>query len=204
MSRLKIGIFGGSFNPVHNGHINLVEKIATENKLDKVIVLPTRISPFKSDSNDFVADGNDRIEMCRLAFQRLTYVEVSRYEVDRDKISYTIETLQHLKQLYPDDELFLIIGSDMLLSFTRWKEYKSILKICTVIAASRENDDKTALKKASEDLSPYGRIIITDIEPVVVSSTVIREKIKNSNDISCLMPESVVKYILNKKLYQTK
>lgn len=201
MSKMRTGIFGGSFNPVHNGHINLVEKIASENHLDKVIVMPTRISPFKSDSKDYVADSNDRIEMCKLAFKKLSFVEISRYEVDRDEISYTIGTVEYLKNQYPDDELFLIIGSDMLLSFSKWKDYKSILNICTVITASRENDDKTALKKTAEDLSKYGRIIITDIEPVVISSTMIRSKIKNKEDISCLMPESVVKYILTNNLY---
>lgn len=199
-----IALFGGSFNPVHNGHVNLVKEVAAAVKLDRVIVMPTYISPFKKDDCGFVADGNDRLEMCRLAFEKLDYVEVSDYELSLKKVSYTINTLEHFKTLYPNDSLYFIMGSDMLLSLDRWNRFEDIMKLCTIVAASRENEqsDISMLHKKAEELQAYGKVIIVNISAYEMSSTLIREKILNNRDISCYLPEKVVKYISDMHIYR--
>lgn len=201
MAEKKIALFGGSFNPVHSGHVRLVKNIAEAEKLDRVIVMPTNISPFKAGENGYIATAEHRLNMCRLAFENLPYSEVSSYETDKTDISYTISTVEHFKEVYPNYSLYLIVGSDMVTSFTRWKDFDKILSCCTLIAASREKDDRDELLKAAENLRQYGEVIIIDTDPFEVSSTQIRKKIINHEDISCYMPDNVVKYILNNHLY---
>lgn len=200
---MRTAIFGGSFNPVHNGHVNLVRETAEKVQLDRVIVMPTFISPFKKDSDAFVADGADRLEMCRLAFEDMPFVSVSDYELSRQKVSYTVETLRHYKEVLPDDELYFIMGSDMLLSLTKWNSFEEIMRLCTIIAASREENEKDIekLRNEADDLAKYGKVIVINISAFEVSSTEIREKIINNRDISCYVPQNVVKYILDKNLY---
>lgn len=200
----RIALFGGSFNPVHNGHLNLVKETAEKNSIDRVFVIPTYVSPFKKDSSGFVADGKDRLEMCRLAFEGLPYVTVSDYEISQAEVSYSINTVTHFHQKFPDDELFFIMGSDMLLSFDRWYRYKDILALCTVIAASREDkgSDIELLKAKAEELSDFGNIIVTEISAFELSSSEIREKIIKNCDLSCYMNENVVKYIVANNVYE--
>lgn len=199
----KTAIFGGSFNPVHNGHINLVKEIYSKVSLDRVIVMPTYISPFKKDDSGFVADGKDRLEMCRLAFEDCGFAEVSDYELSRAQVSYSADTVAHFRDIYPDDELFFIMGSDMLLSFEKWHRYRDILKMCSIIAASREDkqSDLDRLEEKAEQLRAYGQVIITEISAYEMSSTLIREKIMKNQDIACYMPEKVVKYIEDNHIY---
>ena len=199
----KTAIFGGSFNPVHNGHINLVKEIYRKVSLDRVIVMPTYISPFKKDDSGFVADGKDRLEMCRLAFEDCGFAEVSDYELSRAQVSYSADTVAHLRDIYPDDELFFIMGSDMLLSLTKWYCFEEIMRLCTIIAASREENenDIEGLRNKADDLAKYGKVIVINISAFEVSSTEIREKIIKNRDISCYVPQNVVKYILDKNLY---
>ena len=200
---MKTAIFGGSFNPVHNGHINLVKEICRKVSLDRVIVMPTYISPFKKDDSGFVADGKDRLEMCRLAFEDCGFAEVSSYELSRAQVSYSADTVAHFKEIYPNDRLFFIMGSDMLLSFEKWHRFKDILKMCSLIAASREDkqSDLDLLEEKAEQLRAYGQVIITEISTYEMSSTLIREKIMKNQDISCYMPEKVVKYIEDNHIY---
>lgn len=197
----RTALFGGSFDPVHNGHVNLVRETAEKNSLDRVIVMPTFVSPFKQGKR--VADGEHRLEMCRIAFEKLPYVNVSNYELSRQGVSYSVDTVSYFYEKYPDDELFFIMGSDMLLSFDKWHRYKDILKMCTIIAASRENggSDIELLRKKAVELSDYGRIIVTEISAFELSSTEIREKILKNCDLSCYMDKNVVKYIEENNVY---
>lgn len=200
----RIALFGGSFNPIHNGHFNLVKETAEKNCIDRVFVIPTYVSPFKKDSGGFVADGKDRLEMCRLAFEELPYVTVSDWELSQSEVSYSINTVTHFHEEFPDDELFFIMGSDMLLSFDRWHRYKDILELCTVIAASRENkgSDIDILRRKADELSSFGRVIVTEISAFELSSSEIREKIIKNYDLSCYMNENVVKYIVANNVYE--
>ena len=195
----KIGLFGGSFNPIHNGHINLAVSVKNELKLDKVIFIPSGTAPHKS-SNEY-ASAEDRLKMCRLALEDYDDFEISDYELCRQGKSYTVYTVRHFKQLYPYDELVLMVGSDMLLTFDQWYEYREILGKVTLAAISRCGTDLNQLYKMSEKLSLFGKTIVVNASAVTISSTKIRKMIKNNEDIACYLNGKVVKYIMLKNLY---
>lgn len=191
---MKIGVFGGTFNPPHNGHIQLAKAAADELKLDKLLVIPSCIPPHKIAAK--LADGQERLEMCRLAFGCDPRFEVSPMELERGSRSYTVETLRELKALYPDSELYFIVGSDMLESFDKWYLWQEILSLSVLCAASREEG-------YSPDLSRFGklaeRIKIITLDPLEVSSTQIRN---SAGEISPeLLDPKVAAYIREHGLY---
>lgn len=192
---MKIGIFGGTFNPPHKGHTRLAEKAAELLGLDRMIIIPSCIPPHKIPGK--LVSGGNRLEMCRLAFEGSFY-EISSMELDRGDRSYTVETLRELKKLYPEDELYFIIGSDMLATFTQWYCWKEILSLAFICAASRE-------KGFEPDLSEYtveqrGKIILLEVEPFEVSSTELRRIIARGGKTD-LLSEKVQEYIADKGLY---
>lgn len=191
---MKIGVFGGTFNPPHNGHIRLAKAAADELKLDKLLVIPSCIPPHKIAAK--LADGQERLEMCRLAFGCDPRFEVSPMELERGSRSYTVETLRELKVLYPDSELYFIVGSDMLESFDKWYLWQEILSLSVLCAASREEG-------YSPDLSRFGklaeRIKIITLDPLEVSSTQIRN---SAGEVSSeLLDPKVAAYIREHGLY---
>lgn len=191
---MKIGVFGGTFNPPHNGHVRLAKAAADELKLDKLLVIPSCIPPHKIAAK--LADGQERLEMCRLAFGCDPRFEVSPMELERGSRSYTVETLRELKALYPDSELYFIVGSDMLESFDKWYLWQEILSLSVLCAASREDG-------YSPDLSRFGklaeRIKIITLDPLEVSSTQIRN---SAGEVSPeLLDPKVAAYIREHGLY---
>lgn len=163
---------------------------------DKVIIIPSCIPPHKIPGR--LASGEDRLEMCRIAFGKDSRFEISSLELDRGDKSYTVETLRELKKIYPDDELFFVIGSDMLETFTQWYKWEEILTLCTVCAASRENGFVPDLSGYTEE--QRSRIIFLETEPLEVSSTQVRIEIERS-DGSELIDGEVMDYINEKNLY---
>ena len=123
---MKIGIFGGSFNPIHKGHMHLAESVMEDIKLDKIIFVPSKISPHKS-SDEYISE-NDRLEMVRLSIMNNRNFEVSDYELTQERVSYSVYTVRHFKEKYPDDELYLLVGTDMLLCFEKWYKFEEIMK----------------------------------------------------------------------------
>ncbi|MBQ8727215.1 MAG: nicotinate (nicotinamide) nucleotide adenylyltransferase [Oscillospiraceae bacterium] len=196
---MKICFFGGTFNPVHNGHIRLLENASKHFAFDKIIVIPTNIPPHKEVI--FSVSDDDRLTMCKLAFDGMA--EVSDYEIRENTISYTINTIHHFKEIYPDDEFYFLMGSDMLFMFEKWKNYKELISLISIVVASREDDEMSSVEKKKLELEEDGaKIYIIKAEPYVVSSSLIRDKIKSGEkDFSCYLPERVVEYILEKKLY---
>ena len=196
---MKICFFGGTFNPVHNGHVKLLENAKEYFDFDKIIVIPTNIPPHKEAV--FSVSDDDRLNMCKLAFDGIA--EVSDYEIAENTISYTINTMRYFKEIYPDDEFYFLMGSDMLFMFEKWKSYKELISLISIIVASREEDELKALENKKAELEIDGaKIYITKAEPYVVSSSMIRNMIKSGvKDFSCYLPERVVEYILEKKLY---
>ena len=190
---MKIGLFGGTFNPVHNGHVNLVKNFKEELSLDKVLVIPTGVPPHKQAER--LVSGEDRLSMCRLAFEGLA--EVSDVEIARGGRSYTVETLEELKKIYKNGDLYFLVGSDMLLSFKRWYRWEDILSMCTLCATDRDNE-KTCM---DADAEFFSKIIFCDFPKTVVSSSEVREKLVSGKDVSHLVPEEVEKYIREKGLY---
>ncbi len=196
---MKIGMYGGSFNPPHNGHLYLAKEIGRRAGLDKIIIIPSNISPQKSNNGNI--DPVHRINMCKEVFDSPLF-EVSDCEIARGGRSYTVDTLASLREQYPDDELYLFMGSDMLLSFHTWYRYEDILKMCTLCAISRDDDESAEKLKAYADtVLSKGRVLVYDIEPIEVSSSEIRENLKNGKCCKGLISEKTSEYIKENKLY---
>lgn len=195
----KILLFGGTFNPVHNGHTRAAYVIDKQFDFDKVIIMPSKIPPHKTAKD--LASEQDRINMCRLAFSFMEKAEISDFEISRKAVSYSYYTVKHLRETYPDDKLYMAVGSDMLLSFDRWFRFGDILKMCALVCVSREIGDLPELSQKAEYLSHFGEIYLVKDEPFEISSTKIRENIKNNLDNSCYLDEFVVKYIMENKIY---
>lgn len=196
----KTGIFGGAFNPVHNGHIHLAKEAVEQLNLRKLIVIPTFESPHK---DTVLAPFEKRFEMCRLAFGELEgcghcgcTVEVSDIERKLGGISYTVSTLRELKKIYPDDRFYLLIGGDMLYSFKDWYKYESILKESTVCAVARGGDNFTDMVEYANEL---GRIKVLPTSIVSISSTEVRAKAAAGEDISPLVPKAAAEMV--KEIY---
>ena len=196
---MKLGIFGGAFNPVHNGHINLAEKYIDLLDLDLLCVIPTGNPPHRT-CRDF-APAQARFAMLKAAFSGNQKVLVSDLEFRRRGKSYTYDTVQILKKEYPAAQLFLIVGEDQFLKFEAWYRYSDILANVTLCTAAREENARKRLLDFSKSHFSGSRVYIADFEPVVVSSSEIRDKIKKNYDISGLVPTCVLDYIKEKGLY---
>ncbi len=201
---MKIGFIGGTFSPPHLGHLHSARVFIEEMSLDKLIIIPARVSPFKA-GNEATASDEDRYRMVLLCFKDLEKAEVSRLELDKNETSYTIETIRILKKLYPDDELYMFVGSDMFLSLEKWRRFEEIFKSCTIYTRCRkENEagDMTNTAKRYEQI--YGaKIILSKDKEIIVSSTMVREAIDIGDFESCkaLLPKDVLCYIKERRLY---
>ena len=196
----KIAIYGGSFDPPHKGHKLLACNLAEICGADKVIIIPTALSPFKESSG---ATAQERYEMCRLAFNESLF-EVSDIEINRGGKSYTVDTLKAVKKLYPEASLYLFMGDDMFLSFNKWYKYKEILELCVPVAACRtENLEKLEMMKSFAktvlNLNEDGAIICESV-PIETSSSEIRESLKHGSESNALDQE-VYRYIKTRGLY---
>lgn len=197
---MRTGIFGGTFNPVHKGHVNALERVLEAVSLDRAIIIPDRIPPHKS-AEDLVS-GEDRLNMCRLAFSSVPKAEFSDWELKNHEKNYSVITLRHFHEIYPEDRLYFIMGSDMLLSFEKWYRYGEILTLAGLICISRCNEDNEKLETAAENLRRQGgEVIIVPAEPFEISSSQIREMLKKNIDCSCYLHKNVVQYIVDKNLY---
>lgn len=196
----KILIYGGTFDPVHIGHVNAFESAKKAVSPDLCIIIPNKLPPHKLACG--LASGDDRMNMLKLTFGDEGDIIYSDYELKREGKSYSLYTLRHFKELYKDDELYFIIGSDSLLTFHKWYEYEALLKMCTFVCVSRTDGDRGELEAAKALLEDKGgRVIITDTAPVEISSSQIRAMIKNGEDPSCYLDENVVKYIRENDIY---
>ncbi len=203
---MKIGLFGGTFNPPHNGHTRLLQHFCEQLDFDKVFVVPDK-RPVHKICTDLALDS-ERLEMCRLAFQNPKY-EVSSMEIDRETDSYSVYTVRAILQQYPEAELYLIIGSDMFLSFHKWYKCREILEKCTLCVASRENgvDIDTLRSYAFSQFRIYiqgmagKHILLSPAPPFEVSSSKLRERIAAGADTGAYLAPEVENYIKEKKLY---
>lgn len=197
----RIGLFGGSFNPIHKGHLHLIEGASECLSLDQVIVIPACASPFKQHQKADVLPSH-RLAMCRLATEELPYCQVDSFELEQEGVSYTYHTAKHFRAQFPEAELILLVGSDMLLQFDRWYRWQEILQMVSLAVVSREIGDREKLAEKCDLLLQYGKIYLCNVSAHTISSTKIRENLQNQKDVSCYLPEKVVQYILNHRLYQ--
>ena len=196
----RIGIFGGSFDPPHIGHIQAARKAAEVLRLDRVLLIPTATPPHKGAR---FAGGEHRLAMVRLACGDDPVLSASDLEIARGGVSYTYDTLQELSR--PNTRLFFMCGTDMVLTFDTWYRFEEIFKLCYPVYVRRENDPiltKRIVDKITEYYNKYGvmfRRIVT--EPIELSSTQIRKRVAEGKDISSLVPEGVAEFIRQNGLY---
>lgn len=197
-----IGILGGTFDPPHSGHLRLASLFKEALKLDRVLLMPACVPPHKADKGTSSAD---RLEMCRLAAEETDFLEVCDIELRRGGKSYTVDTMRHLTNQYPNDKFFFLMGSDMFLCFDRWKNYEEIFSLCTLCTVSREEEH------SSQELSDFAKklfgeefekVKILPAEPVEISSTEVRAALAEGKDIADLVPEKVMRYISERGLYR--
>ena len=197
----RIGIYGGTFSPVHNGHVAAAKAFMEQMWLDVLFIVPAGTPPHKTVSGGVTA--LDRFKMCELAFGDTEGVIVSDVELRRPGKSYTVDTLREFSQ--PDSRLFLLLGTDMLLSLDEWREPEEIFRLSYPVYIRREKDavlDGLIVKKIAEYQQKYGKVVRRIVtEPIELSSGDIRKKIAAGEDISDLVPPAVADYILSNKLY---
>ena len=198
---MRIGIYGGTFSPVHNGHVIMAKSFFEQMKLDKLYVIPTYTPPHKIE--DMGASVSDRFEMLKLAFEGFEGIIVSDIEIRRKNVSYTIDTL---RELVCEGELYLLCGSDMFLTLETWREASEIFKLAHIVLGRREADDSTKLEieKQKEFLNREFSAEIHELEfpALEISSSEIRELISQGKTADKYLPESVVDYITRHGLYR--
>ena len=198
---IRIGIYGGTFSPPHNGHVAAAKAFMEQMWLDFLYVIPAGTPPHKE--MDVQVDAAHRLEMCRLAFSGIEGVYVSDLEMRREGRSYTVDTLRELAG--DDRRLFLLLGTDMMLTLDQWRAPDEIFKLSYPVYIRREKDailDKKIVQKIADYNQKYGKVVRRIVtEPIELSSSMIREKLKNGEDVSGLIPESVEKYIRDNHLY---
>ena len=197
----RVGIYGGTFAPVHTGHVRAARAFMEQMKLDYLFIIPAYLPPHKQiDASD---DPLYRLKMCELAFEDIDGIVISDCEISRGGKSYTYDTLKELER--PDTRLFLLLGTDMVLTFDTWYRFEDILKMCYPVYVRRENDPligNRIVAKITEYYQKYGvmfRKIVAD--PIELSSTDIRGAVREGRDISRLVPARVEKFIKENGLY---
>ncbi|MFA6635739.1 MAG: nicotinate-nucleotide adenylyltransferase [Candidatus Omnitrophota bacterium] len=190
---MKIGIFGGTFDPVHIGHAVLALECWHELELDKVLFVPANISPFKEEL--ISASPADRLNMLRLAVGHDHRFGICTLELARGGISYTVDTLKELKREFgPEAELFILAGTDIVKSFDRWKDSGKIMEMASLVAVSRPGEKNSGVLK--------GNIRSIEMPLMEISSTMIRRRIRARQPIEGFLTPAVVEYIRDKGLYR--
>ncbi|MBR1969909.1 MAG: nicotinate (nicotinamide) nucleotide adenylyltransferase [Clostridia bacterium] len=184
---MRIGLFGGAFNPIHLGHVKIAKEAIRQMSLDKLIVIPTGNAPHKKETE---ISREHRFNMAKLAFKDDDKIEVSDYELNREEISYSADTVEHFKKLYPNDEFFFIIGDDSYNNLSSWREPQRILNASTLLVFDRDG---------AEILPPAVKI---NMERIEISSSEIRDNIYTGKDFINLLPKSVFNYIIENNLYK--
>lgn len=189
----KVGILGGTFDPIHAGHLITARAVKEIRNLDKIFFIPNYISPFKQKVN--TSDAKHRLKMIELAIKNIPYFEVSDLEIKNEDVSYTIDTLKYFKKKIK--HLELIIGYDNIGDFSKWKDADEILKIAKLIVLNR----KIYGEKVKRD-KYFNSAIFVDTPFIEISGTVIRQRVMNNLPIDFLVPEKVKEYICKHNLYK--
>jgi nicotinate-nucleotide adenylyltransferase len=189
----KIGIFGGTFDPIHMGHLITAQSVREIRELDKIIFIPAYISPHKTEAK--ASSTEHRINMIKRAIEDVPFFDCSDIEIKKGGISYTVDTLRELKKIYYEIEF--IIGYDNIFSFNKWKDPDEILKLAKIIVLKR----KSSLPPTYED-KYYHQAIFVQTRGIEISATDIRERVKNGQPVHFLVPQKVKEYIYEQNLYK--
>ncbi|WP_461818119.1 nicotinate-nucleotide adenylyltransferase [Faecalimonas sp.] len=199
---MKIGIVGGTFDPIHNGHLMLGAYAYDNFQLDKIWFMPNGNPPHKSEE----INVDFRLDMVKLAIEDKDEFCLSTFEIEEEKHSYSYETLEKLRQLYPQDTFYFIIGADSLFTIEFWKEPARVLQACIILAACRDDKDKEEMNKQIAYLTEKysAEIKLLKMPLIDISSSDIRKKKENGEPIDTLVPKKVAEYIETHGLYGVK
>ncbi|CUH92502.1 nicotinate-nucleotide adenylyltransferase [Herbinix luporum] len=197
----KIGIMGGTFDPIHNGHLFLAEHAYEQAGLDYVLFMPTMNPPHKAGIT--VVSGEHRLNMVRLALKDNPNFRLSDLELNRPGLTYTSDTLEVLKNREPDNDYYFILGADSLMMIPQWKDPQTIFNLSTIVAGGRIQFSMEQLKEQAEYLEKTykGKIILLDMPIMEISSEKIRKRIKEGKSIRYYVPGEVLTYINDHNLY---
>ena len=196
----KIILFGGTFNPVHIGHMEMLSALSMMENADRILLMPDKIPPHKIC--DMLASNEHRLNMCKILAGRFNNVFVSQLELNREGKSYTLDTVKELKALYPDYQLAIAIGGDMLASFDKWKDYRELLKLCQIICFSRIGVEENLLQEKIKNFNEIGAdIVLLDNEITEISSSFLRRNINNFEILSKYIDKEILNYITDNNIY---
>lgn len=199
----KVGILGGTLDPIHMGHLIIAQTAMQALSLEKVVFMPSGNPPHKNTMN--ITDAYKRLEMVKYAIDNNDNFMYSDFELKRDGIIYTSDTLKLLKDTYKDTEFYFIMGADSLLAIETWHEPEIIFRLCNIVVADRDSLNLELTRKTEYLKEKYGAKIFHMESPLInISSSYIRECIKNGKSIRYLVHDNVAKYIYEKGLYQDK
>lgn len=223
-TRKRVGVLGGSFDPVHNGHIGLATQVIEKFQLDPVLFIPAYISPHKQDQTP--VSPHHRLAMLKLAIAPNPGFLISEMEIERKEVSFTVDTLSALTTRQPDTDYYLIMGNDAFAGIKTWKSVHRLLGMCHVIVATRPGYSLKQMKESLRNLFPdlessyspatkEGNVMVFhhhenatslsffDLLPMDVSSSVIRERVSSHREIKNMLPPEVENYIIENQLYLT-
>lgn len=190
----SIGLFFGSFNPIHLGHTQLAEYVFEFSGVDEIWYVVSPRNPLKEEAE--LIDEHDRMRMIELSVAQKKYIKTCDIEFDLPKPSYTIDTLQALSRQYPEDDFILLIGSDNMQIFDQWKDYQTILEEYSVLVYPRKGFDYEPFEERYSDMH-----VLEEAPYFEISSTEIRERIKNKQDVTQWLHPDVIQYIEENNLY---
>jgi nicotinate-nucleotide adenylyltransferase len=191
---MNIGIFGGTFNPPHTGHMIVAEHVRQELGMERILFVPTAVPPHKQELD--IAEAQHRLAMVRCAIQGNSNFEVSETEIERGGVSFTVDTLMEFKRRSPHDAFFLLLGTDNVLEFHTWKDPEKIIELATIVALTRPGFDierESVTKK---------KMIVCEVPEIEIASSTIRNRIKEGRSVRYLVPSAVETYIKEHQLYR--
>ncbi|MBQ3665524.1 MAG: nicotinate-nucleotide adenylyltransferase [Lachnospiraceae bacterium] len=198
----KIGIMGGTFDPIHIGHLIMAQSALSELQLDQIVFMPSGNPPHKS--SNLISDAGVRLDMVKVAIDNNEKFVYSDFELKREGIIYTSDTLELIKKQYDHIEIYFIVGADSLLDIEKWHEPDKIFRLCKMVVVDRDNsNEKIIAMKEYLSLKYHAEIFYINSPLVCISSTYIRNCVAKNQSVKYLIPESVEEYISTHHLYQT-
>jgi len=194
-----IVLFGGAFDPFHNGHLAVIEAIENEATVDRIILIPAAAAPGKSQT---MLSDEHRFSMIQQLCSRHEKYEASSVELDRGGVSWSIDTVTHCRDLYPNFDLGLVVGSDQFFEFHTWRDYEKILKYATLLVVNRGDvPDKNSYEAYQKKHIPArASIRCISMAPVPISATMIRKRMVDGESVQSLVPAEVYRYLLSHSL----
>lgn len=195
---MKIGLFGGTFDPIHLGHLIVMENVLNIMNLDKIIILPSSNPPHKQDKDK--TDVKLRVDMVKKAIKNNNRIILSTFEANSNEVIYSYQTINYFKEKYPADEFYYVMGEDSFMNIESWKNYKDLLKENLIVFARSSIDSQSSLVKKVKETNKENIHLINNLN-INISSTLIRNLLRNGKSIRYLVTDDVYDFIMENRLY---